>query len=122
MTEIHKICQEIEEKSKDGDYIYRGEPKCFENVSSRLWRKFAKYSKDCSVEKVQNELFDGIKKHIATSGVNKEDILSEVQHYGGDTNLIDFTTNYLIALFSRVSKTPMKTVGWFYKKEIEKQG
>ena len=26
MTDVHKIFQEIEEKSKDGDYIYRGEP------------------------------------------------------------------------------------------------
>ena len=30
MTDVHKIFQEIEEKSKDGDYIYRGEPKCHE--------------------------------------------------------------------------------------------
>ena len=99
MTDVHKIFQEIEEKSKDGDYIYRGEPKCYENVSSRLWRKFAKYDEDCNVMKVQNELFDGIKQHVPTPNEKEMDILSEVQHYGGDTNLIDFTTNYLIALF-----------------------
>ena len=28
------------------------------------------------------------------------EILTELQHYGGTTNLIDFTTDYLIALFS----------------------
>ena len=27
------------------------------------------------------------------------EILTEIQHYGGKTNLIDFTTDYLIALF-----------------------
>ena len=34
MTDIHKIFQEIEKKSKDGEYIYRGEPKCHKSVSS----------------------------------------------------------------------------------------
>ena len=27
------------------------------------------------------------------------EILTEIQHYGGKTNLIDFTTDYVIALF-----------------------
>ena len=27
------------------------------------------------------------------------EILTEIQHYGGKTNLIDFTTDYFIALF-----------------------
>ena len=27
------------------------------------------------------------------------ELLTEIQHYGGKTNLIDFTTDYLIALF-----------------------
>lgn len=99
MTDIHKIFQEIEEKSKHGDYIYRGEPKCYENVSSRLWRKFAKYSEDCDVTEIQEELFLDVKRHVAVPSDQKMRALSEIQHYGGDTNLIDFTKNYLIALF-----------------------
>ena len=103
MTDVHKIFQEIEEKSKDGDYIYRGEPKCHENVSSRLWRKFAKDTENWDVQsidilKVQNELLCGARKHVRTP-LEEKDLLSEIQHYGGDTNLIDFTTNYLVALF-----------------------
>lgn len=104
MTDVHKIFQEIEEKSKDGDYIYRGEPKCHENVSSRLWRKFAKYTKDFDVplvdiSKIQDELLCGARNHVRSPLDKDIDILSEIQHYGGDTNLIDFTTNYLVALF-----------------------
>ena len=103
MTDVHRIFQEIEEKSKDGDYIYRGEPKCHENVSSRLWRKFAKDTENWDVPsidilKVQDELLCGARKHVR-SPLEEIDLLSEIQHYGGDTNLIDFTTNYLVALF-----------------------
>ena len=34
-----------------------------------------------------------------TDQTNEREILSQIQHFGGDTNLIDFTTDYLIALF-----------------------
>ena len=109
MTDIHKIFQEIEKKSKDGDYIYRGEPKCHENVSSRLWRKFSKNTQNYDVprvdiSKVEDELFCGVQKHVPTPDEKKIDLLSEIQHFGGDTNLIDFTTNYLIALFFACEK------------------
>lgn len=33
------------------------------------------------------------------------EILAEIQHYGGKTNLIDFTTDYLIALFFACEKS-----------------
>ena len=38
------------------------------------------------------------------------EILTELQHYGGKTNLIDFTTDYLIAIFFACSGCP-KNVG-----------
>ena len=47
---IHGIFHEIQEKSKDGNYIYRGEPNCTESdkhggkVSSRLWRECVKHN------------------------------------------------------------------------------
>ena len=34
------------------------------------------------------------------------EILTELQHYGGETNLIDFTTDYLIAIFFACSGEP----------------
>lgn len=40
----------------------------------------------------------------------EREILTELQHYGGKTNLIDFTTDYFIALFFACSGSP-KEVG-----------
>ena len=34
-----------------------------------------------------------------TDKIDEFEILTEIQHYGGNTNLIDFTTDYLVALF-----------------------
>ena len=36
------------------------------------------------------------------------EILTELQHYGGKTNLIDFTTDYLIAIFFACNGSPKK--------------
>ena len=38
--DIHKILHEIEAKSADDGYIYRGEPKCYPKVSSSLYREY----------------------------------------------------------------------------------
>ena len=123
--EIRKIIDEIERKSADGDYIYRGEPEKHEEephcgkVSSNLWREYGIQVEGFDIEVVQKEMLNGAKKH---TGYQPEDfraefaaypyviridddeaadfeILTEIQHYGGKTNLIDFTTDYFIALF-----------------------
>ena len=94
---LEKI-QEIAEKSADGDYIYRGEPKHHEKVSSSLYRKYPESEAEYfDVEIVQKEMIEAAKGY--TSETNDFEILTELQHYGGATNLIDFTTDYLIALF-----------------------
>ena len=100
---LEKIC-EIAEKSADGDYIFRGETELHEQkpyygkVSSNLCREYLDDIEEESfeIEFVQKEILDEAKKYS-----NKEDfeILTELQHYGSKTNLIDFTTDYLIALF-----------------------
>ena len=109
---------EIEEKSANGDYIYRGEPEDYGKVSSSLWREYGLETDGFDIETIQSEMLKDAKKHIgdlsqdfstdtATSIVNQPDIdetinfeiLTEIQHYGGQTNLIDFTTDCFIALF-----------------------
>ncbi len=116
---IREKISEIEEKSADGDYIYRGEPKDYGKVSSSLWRKYGIEGENFDIEVIQKEILNGAKKHIgdlpqdfrvdlaASLNMSQEDtdetidfeILTEIQHYGGKTNLIDFTIDYLIALF-----------------------
>ena len=100
---LEKIC-EIAKKSVDGDYIFRGETELHEEkpyyrtVSSNLCREYLDdiEAESFEIEFVQQEILDEAKKYS-----DKEDfeILTELQHYGSKTNLIDFTTDYLIALF-----------------------
>ena len=97
--EIRKIIDRIEKKSADGDYIYRGEPKRHRKVSSTLYRQYAKEieAKNFDIEIVQNEMMTEAERYIYEK--DKFEILTQLQHYGGKTNLIDFTNDYLIALF-----------------------
>ena len=123
---IQEIIGDIVTKSTDGGYIYRGErrthkgPPYHGKVSSSLWRDFK--IEDLDVEYLQEEVLRGAKKHMGQLPRNFRptgrrrsrflniiqndfeetidfEILTELQHYGGKTNLIDFTTDYLIALF-----------------------
>ena len=94
LNEVFGIIKALAEKSVSADYIYRGEIQCFDKVSSRLFREHPSVT---DIEAVQQENLDEAKRH--TFETDDFTILTELQHYGGDTNLIDFTADYLIALF-----------------------
>ena len=122
---VQDIISEIEQKSKGGGYIYRGERKLHKEhpyngkVSSNLWREYGIEVEHFNIELVQKELLAAAKRHTghlpqdfrldvtvlpSVIGESTEEtidfeILTEIQHYGGKTNLIDFTTDYFIALF-----------------------
>lgn len=116
---VQDIIHEIEQKSTGGGYIYRGERKCNPKVSSKLYRDFEIETGNFNIELVQKEMLAAAKKHtgdlpqdfrldvITSPNIVGEstqeaidfEILTEIQHYGGKTNLIDFTTDYFIALF-----------------------
>lgn len=89
----------IAETAADGDYIYRGEPQHYEKVSSSLWRECAKeFGADpFDIEAIQEQMLKSAKDY--THETDTFEILTELQHYGGNTNLIDFTTDNHIALF-----------------------
>lgn len=125
---LEKI-SEIVQHSASGNYIYRGEHQSYEKVSSNLYRAYAdlgiknsdvirqgqkKSSKAARgyLNKTADETplvyLDDVTEDISENqpGIlraidEKRDfeILARIQHYGGKTNLIDFTTDYLIALF-----------------------
>ena len=117
---VQDIIRSIEAKSEDGGYIYRGERKCHTKVSSSLYRDYDDIEdEEFDIEGVQKEMLSHAKKHTGdlpedfrvehTAGLDEEEedadettdfeLLTEIQHYGGKTNLIDFTTDYFIALF-----------------------
>ena len=97
--EIRKIIDRIEKKSASGDYIYRGEPKRYKKVTSSLYRQYAKEieAEYFDIEIVQDEMLTEAERYVYEK--DGFEILTQLQHYGGKTNLIDFTNDYLIALF-----------------------
>ena len=101
---VDEILRKIEEKADTGEYIYRGESKHFETVSSNLYRVFFERkdfdvtAEHFDVEIVQKRMLEDAKKYLRRTSSDCE-LLVEMQHYGGKTNLIDFTTDYFVALF-----------------------
>ena len=131
LQRIEKIINEIKGKSSNGNYIYRGERKPHDDISSALHREYREYInnkvinidiEDINMRNAQINLLKTVKKHVGDSSkgaledfadfaasltrnrtfftdIDELEILTELQHYGGRTNLIDFTTDYLIAIF-----------------------
>lgn len=97
---IYEIIHQINKKSEDGDYIFRGEPECYEKVSSTLYRQLEVVGVEPPGDMEEN--FQSLELEEASKFTEKTDefeILTELQHFGGKTNLIDFTTDPYIALF-----------------------
>ena len=95
---------EVVNASTTGDYIYRGEPECYEKVCSTLYREYPHTEgTHFDIVSAQETILEEAKAYISrTDDIDETDdieILTELQHFGGRTNLIDFTEDYLIALF-----------------------
>ena len=102
LNAVFEKIQEIAAKSSDGDYIYRGEPKHYQKVSSSLWRECSKTlgTEQFDINAIQDQMLKIVKSYTRYTPETEDfEILTELQHYGGQTNLIDFTTDSLIALF-----------------------
>ena len=99
------IFTEIARISAGGGFIYRGEPERFPKVSSSLYRQYEEIeAENFNIETVQREIVEGARKY--TSESDEFEILTQLQHYGGKTNLIDFTADYLVALFFSCDGSP----------------
>ena len=98
LNDVLEKLSELAEKASHSDYVYRGEPKCYSRVTSSLYRKYSGYdvgSFDITI--VQREILQAAKEFVGQA--DDDDVLTQLQHYGSRTNLIDFTTDYNIALF-----------------------
>ena len=98
-SKIQNLLQRIREKSSQGEYVYRGEPEQHGKIASGLYLKYkdAIQAQEFDIQIAQKEMLEQVKAY--TDFTDETDVLTELQHYGGKTNLIDFTTDYLIALF-----------------------
>ena len=107
LNRILEIIYKIAKKDADGDYIYRGEPECYERISSNLWRELEEAKAlHLDIESVQKAELENARRY--TKKTDEFEILTEIQQFGGKTNLIDFTTNYYIALFFACNRSPSK--------------
>ena len=98
LAAVLEIVTTLARKTAEGGYIFRGEPKCYEQVTSRLYRDYAAIGVvGVDVDRLQRQILEEVRDY--TDEEDELTILSELQHFGGSTNLIDFTTDYLVALF-----------------------
>ncbi|MDE0000535.1 MAG: FRG domain-containing protein [Rhodospirillaceae bacterium] len=91
---------EILQKSsaRKGTCLYRGEPECYPIVSSGLYRACAESAYEMfDIHQLEQEIVERARDYTMLE--DEDDILAEIQHFGGSTNLIDFTSDYLVALF-----------------------
>ncbi|MCH9705692.1 MAG: tetratricopeptide repeat protein [Proteobacteria bacterium] len=111
-----EIINEIIEITKGKKYIFRGESRDYSksggrHLTSNLYRQFYLSSKNeppikneyFSILKIEKNIISKAKKHLPY-GASNIDILTQLQHYGGKTALIDFTYNLHIALFFACEK------------------
>ena len=105
-SKIQNLLQRIRKKSSQGEYIYRGEPEQHDKIPSGLYRKYKDeiQAKEFDIQLAQKEMLEQVKAY--TDFTDETDVLTELQHYGGKTNLIDFTTDYFIALFFACDGSP----------------
>ena len=107
--EVQAKIQEILEKCKQGEFIFRGEKNKNSKISSGLYRHFCEeqkgktenppiQSENFSVLTVEEDYIEEARKHIRSDAPDIE-VVTELQHYKGKTNLIDFSRNLYIALF-----------------------
>ena len=105
---IRKVIDDIVEQSADGDYIYRGESKLHTKVCSGLYRAYANLKLRNSevtnsamlADKSQKLIAEEARKYLPEMDKDEDfQILATLQHYGGKTNLIDFTKDFHVALF-----------------------
>ena len=104
--EAVNIINEIVEKAADGNYIYRGEPECYTQVSSSLWRKLQLQSTftlhdgvNFDYNEIQESYLEDARQYRGDLYRDDFELASQLQHLGGSTNLIDFTKDCLVALF-----------------------
>ena len=110
--QIMGIINKIVEKSSGGSYIYRGEPKCYPEVSSSLWRLLQKGDGISmtipDIVDVREMSLEDARRYARDADIDDFELEAQLQHNGGKTSLIDFTTDYSIALFFACDGEPAK--------------
>ena len=89
----------VAEHDLETTFIYRGESECHDRVSSGLYRQFYELDEEIfDITEAQNRQLT-MARAYAKDEDDPDRILAQIQHRGGKTNLIDFTSDLNVALF-----------------------
>ena len=112
-AEVKKLLDSIQQDVAGGEYVYRGTPKIHrwnkevdkkadkERINSSIFRKNRKridFGEHYQPANIESEIIEAAHSHFLPHTSNLE-ILSDLRHFGGDTTLIDFSSDLLVALF-----------------------
>ena len=98
----------VAEQDLESTFIYRGESECHNRVSSGLYRQFYELDEDIfDITEAQKRQLTKAREY-AKDEDDPDKILAQIQHRGGKTNLIDFTSDLNVALFFACNYSPDK--------------
>ena len=99
--ETRQFLENLLAKAASDEYFFRGEPAHYEHVSSGLYRRLdgADVSFVDRIVEIEQGIVEALKFYASLSERSDDAVLSELQHYGGKTNLIDFSRDCMVALF-----------------------
>ncbi|WXU00458.1 MAG: hypothetical protein Ctma_1174 [Catillopecten margaritatus gill symbiont] len=107
---VSKYIDKIAKKTGDNSYIYRGQSQNYDgDVTSTALRRFhksgrVKPSKEEYFEYHKNLINDAKSYHYGEK-LNDTELLIDLQHYGAATGLIDFSEDFLVALWFACNNT-----------------
>ena len=105
---IGNLALVAEQDPENTAFIYRGESECHERVSSGLHRQFHELDDESfNIKEAQKRQLK-IARAYAKDESDCYKILAQIQHRGGKTNLIDFTSDLNVALFFACNYSPDK--------------
>ena len=98
---VRELIVGIEATCGDGEAVFRGEPRKYADpVSSGIYRKhkeiFNEHYQSIDLEK---EIVGKARDVLFSEDTPTVDILTDLRHFGGDTALVDFSRDLLVALF-----------------------
>ena len=96
--EVRQLIDKITNAASGGVYVFRGEAKHYPEVCSGLYRELRNAVKvGYPLEPFATADLNDAK--LYTERNDDWEVMSHIQHYGGVTNLVDFTTDVNVALF-----------------------
>ena len=100
LDQVEALISGVRQKrsARGGTCFFRGEPRRYPLVSSTLFRQCSDSQNEAfDIGRLELEILEQVRDYSTVT--DDVEILAELQHFGGKTNLIDFTEDLLIAFF-----------------------